>query len=55
MYMLEYTSEILRDEEGEFELTSNVGLYPGVLTTEMWPYRILQIGLSDFKLRARED
>lgn len=49
-YELEYTSDIKRSEEGEFEPTSNIGLIPGALSTEMWPYRILAIGLSDFKI-----
>ena len=48
---LNYTSEIQRQEGGEFENTSNVGLHPNAIgtSTEMWPYMIFSIGLSDFK------
>jgi hypothetical protein len=45
-----YRSDIQREEEGEFEETSNVGTYSGALGTEMWPYMIYQIGLHDFKI-----
>ncbi|WP_196890064.1 hypothetical protein [Aureivirga sp. CE67] len=49
-YILEYVSDIQREEDGEFENTSNVGLFPNASATEMWPYMIYHIGLSDFKL-----
>jgi len=46
-----YLSDIQREEEGDFESTSNVGAYSGASGTEMWPYMIYQIGLHDFKLK----
>lgn len=46
---LKYNSEIQRTEDGEFETTSNVGIYPKAKGTEMWPYRILAIGLNSFR------
>lgn len=49
-FNLSYLSDIQKEEEGEFESTSNVGTYSGVRTTEMWSYMIYQIGLRDFKL-----
>lgn len=45
-----YLSDIQREENGEFESTSNIGSYSGAMGTEMWPYMIYQIGLHDFKL-----
>lgn len=45
-----YLSDIQREEDGEFESTSNIGAYSGAMGTEMWPYMIYQIGLHDFKL-----
>ena len=48
-YALNYSSDILRDEEGEFEYTSNVGSFPEVKSMEMWPYMIYTIGLSEFQ------
>ncbi|MGI5821807.1 MAG: hypothetical protein ACOX5L_07075 [Bacteroidales bacterium] len=47
--LLSYTSEIQREEDGEYEETSNVGAFPGVLMTEMWPYMIYSIGLRNFR------
>ena len=47
-YSLNYNSEILRQEEGEFEMTSNVGTHPGVKGIEMWPFMIYQIGINSF-------
>ena len=44
-----YYSEIQTEEEGEFKETSNVGTYSGAKGTEMWPYMIYTIGLTDFK------
>ncbi|MBC8321241.1 MAG: hypothetical protein H8E34_11010 [Bacteroidetes bacterium] len=48
-HSLSYSSDIQREENGEFEETSNVGTYTGAKGTEMWPYMIYTIGLSDFK------
>lgn len=45
-----YKSDIQREEDGEFEETSNVGTYSGAMGTEMWPYMIYQIALHDFTL-----
>lgn len=49
-YALKYTSEIQREENGEYEPTSNVGTFPNVKGTEMWPYMIYSIGLREFGL-----
>lgn len=49
-YHFRYDSEILLDEVGEFQETSNVGSYSGAFGTERWPYMIYQIGLSNFRL-----
>lgn len=46
---LKYSSDIQRDENGEFEETSNVGTFPGAKGIEMWPYMIYMIGLKEFK------
>lgn len=48
---LKYTSEIQRKEEGEYEPTSNIGMYPGVMGREIWPYMIYSIGLREFQKR----
>ena len=48
-YMLNYTSEIQRKENGEYESTSNVGTYFGAMGNEMWPYMIHSIGLREFR------
>lgn len=48
-FALRYTSEIQRKEDGEYEPTSNAGTFPGVKSTEMWPYMIYSIGIRDFK------
>jgi hypothetical protein len=53
-YMLKYTSEIQRKENGVYESTSNVGTFPGVLGNEMWPYMIYSIGLREFKKMTYE-
>lgn len=45
----DYISEILRDEDGEYENTSNIGSYPGAIGNEIWPYMIYFIGLRDFQ------
>ncbi len=50
MHSLTYDSDIQLYENGEFEDTSNAGTYRGAIGTEMWPYMIYQIGLSDFKI-----
>lgn len=50
VYNLEYNSDIQREEGGEFETTSNIGAYSGAKGTEMWPYIIHHIALSDFKI-----
>ncbi len=47
--VLKYTSDIQREENGEFEETSNVGTFPGAIGNEMWPYMIYMIGLKEFK------
>jgi hypothetical protein len=49
--VLEYKSEIQRKENGEYVFTSNDGLFPGVKSTEIWPYMIYSIGMRDFKIR----
>jgi len=46
---LNYSSDIQREEDGEFEETSNVGTSPNVRTIEMWPYMIHYIGLKEFR------
>ena len=48
-HVLKYSSDISREEEGEFESTSNIGSYPGAKTMEMWPYMIYLIGLREFQ------
>ena len=53
-YMLKYTSEIQRQENGEYESTSNVGTFPGAMGNEMWPYMIYSIGLREFKIMTYE-
>lgn len=50
-YALSYTSDIQTEEGGPFVPTSNAGSFPGVVTMEMWPYVIYQIGLHDFVVR----
>ncbi len=49
-YSLKYNSDIQTQENGEFKTTSNVGTYTGAKGTEMWPYMIQQIALSEFKI-----
>uniref|UniRef100_UPI00404902F2 hypothetical protein n=1 Tax=Flavobacterium sp. TaxID=239 RepID=UPI00404902F2 len=49
-YSLHYSSDIQTVEDGEFKTTSNVGSYSGAKGTEMWPYMIHQIALSEFKI-----
>lgn len=46
---LQYMSDIQRTEDGEFESTSNVGMFPSAKGTEIWPYMIYAIGLHDFQ------
>lgn len=46
---LQYMSDIQRTEDGEYESTSNIGMYPGAIGTEIWPYMIYFIGLHDFQ------
>ena len=48
-YMLKYTSEIKRKENGEYESTSNDGTFSGSISNEIWPYMIYSIGLREFK------
>ena len=48
---LEYLSDILLKKDGEYEPTSNVGVYKGAIAVEMWPYMIHAIGLREFKKR----
>ena len=45
----EYSSDIQRIQHGEFEATSNIGMFPGAMGMEMWPYVIYTIGLKEFK------
>ena len=45
---LQYSCDIQRSENGEFENTSNVGIFPGAKGMEMWPYMIYMIELKDF-------
>lgn len=47
--ILDYTSDIQREEDGEFEETSNVGTFPNAIGTEIWPYMIYSIGLREFR------
>jgi len=47
--VLNYTSDIQREEDGEYEETSNVGTFPNAIGTEIWPYMIYSIGLSEFR------
>lgn len=48
---LSYGSDISVDENGEeFEETSNIGLYPGIQATEMWPFMIYYLALYDFQI-----
>ncbi len=49
-YNFNYFSEIKRMPEGEYEETSNVGIFSGAIGREIWPYMIYEIGLRDFKL-----
>lgn len=46
---LNYTSEIQREEDGEYEETSNIGIYPNAIGTEIWPYMLYTIGLREFR------
>lgn len=46
---LKYTSEIQREEDGEYLPTSNIGTYPGAKGSEIWPYMIYFIGLREFR------
>lgn len=46
---LQYISDIQKVEDGEFEPTSNVGMFSGVKGSEIWPYMIYAIGLHDFQ------
>lgn len=50
-YSFSYYSEIQTEEDGEFKKTSNVGTYSGAMGTEMWPYMIYSIGLTEFQVR----
>ena len=47
--VLNYTSEIQREEDGEYEETSNVGTFPNAIGTEIWSYMIYSIGLREFR------
>lgn len=46
---LNYTSEIQREEDGDYDATSNVGTFPNAIGTEIWPYMIYSIGLREFR------
>ena len=52
--ILSYTSEIQLEEDGEYEETSNVGTF-GAMTTEIWPYMIYSIGLSEFRKYSSDE
>lgn len=53
--ILNYTSEIQTEEEGEYKETSNIGMYPNAKGDEIWPYMIYFIGLREFKnVKQRE-
>jgi len=47
--VLKYTSEIQREEDGEYEETSNIGSFPNAIGREMWPYMIYSVGLREFR------
>jgi hypothetical protein len=47
--ILKYTSEIQREEDGEYEETSNIGTFPNATGREIWPYMIYSIGLREFR------
>lgn len=46
---LDYTSDIQREEDGDYEITSNVGVYSKAISREFWPYYINFIGLKEFR------
>jgi len=46
---LDYTSELKRQKDGAFEVTSNIGIIPRVMGMEMWPYPFFAIGLKEFR------
>lgn len=46
----EYNSDIQTEENGEFKKTSNIGTYSGAKGTEIWPYMIHHIALSEFRI-----
>ena len=48
-YALSYDSDIQIKKDGEFETTSNVGVFPKAKGMEMWPYMIYQIKLSNIR------
>jgi hypothetical protein len=50
-FHLSYKAVIQRSNEGDFNSTSVVDLFPGVPSMEEWPYRIVSIVLSDFTLK----
>ncbi|NOU47120.1 MAG: hypothetical protein HOO86_08670 [Bacteroidales bacterium] len=48
-FALKYSSDIQREQDGKFEFTSNIGIFPGAMGMEMWPYMIYTIGLNRFE------
>jgi len=44
---LDYITEMQIKEDGKYEKTSNVGMFPGVVTTEEWPHMINMIGIRN--------
>ena len=46
---LRYDSEMQVKEDGEFIVTSNMGVYPYVVAMEMWPHMIFKIALKAFR------
>jgi hypothetical protein len=53
--ILKYTSDIQTKEDGEYEETSNIGIFPDAKGMEMWPYMIYSIGLKEFRKYKQEN
>ncbi len=52
---LKYRSEIVPAGQTEFQDTSNVGVRAELTSYEMWPFPIVRILLSDFRLISSDD
>lgn len=50
---LDYISEIQVKEDGKYEKTSNVGMFPGIVTTEQWPHMIRMIAIRNISDNKR--